>query len=579
MKVPFVRRNSRLGAALLSSAVFSSSFACNRAALPLDQDASLLPSTSSASSNASGSSSCSLPPPPSACVPLQPSASVTGGMGGQAPSSAPSSTLPVSTVPSATAPPATTTPPVSTGGAGSVGTAGATGFGGHPGILDASAPRGSTVNTVILISVDGMAARYLEDLLEQGQAPTFSRLQAEGAYTHNARTEFRSTVTIPNHASMISSRPAVDVPGLPPDTAHGILYNSDPGGTTTLHNSGNPNLPYLTSVFDETHDRGGYTSLFSGKDKFALYDRSYAADSGRLDTIGEDNGTDKIDDFNVTFEASILAPAFLDKLVAGVGAHPEGPNFAMLHYRATDSQGHGYGWGSAEYMEALAQADQMIGLVLDCLKSVNELSQTALIVTTDHGGVNFGHFDTSDPLIYRIPFYVWGPGVPAGVDLYELSQGTRTNPGTETPADGMSLQPVRNGDSGNLGLWLLGLSPIPGSLHRGFTLGVPPPGCPPLAQGGTQGLSSDQLCDASAPQVRDAGLPLRDASAAPLDAAVSDAAVSDTLAGDAAASGTAASDAAVPVVRDASALRDAGIDASASADAAASAAPSATTVR
>ena len=74
---------------------------------------------------------------------------------------------------------------------------------------------------------------------------------------------------------------------------------------------------------------------------------------------------------------------------------------------------------------------------------------------------------------YTIPFMAWGPGIPAGANAYDVFP-TRHDPGTGRPDYNDPLQPLRNGDTGNLALSLLGLPPIPGSTMI-LSLPVPEP--------------------------------------------------------------------------------------------------------
>ncbi len=334
------------------------------------------------------------------------------------------------------------------------------------------------LQTVILISVDGLASRFLEDLLRLGRLPAFARLEAEGSFTHNARTEARISVTIPNHVSMVTGRPAVAAPELPSDAHHGVEYNYDPGGEVTIHDS-NPNLGYAASVFDEVHDRGGYTALYAGKSKFDLLRRSYSAPYSRPDVIGEDDGPDKVDDFGVAYDVEELVPAFLEAVAEGVLSRPGGKNFAMLHYANTDVAGHSLGWGSPEYLEAVLLADEVIGQVLSFITSTPQLKNTAVIVTADHGGIDFGHYDATDTNINRIPFILWGLGVPAGANLYALCGSNRRDPGDTAPLELPPPGPVRNGDAANLALALLGIEQIEGAMHRDMFQSVRAIVCPP----------------------------------------------------------------------------------------------------
>jgi len=78
-----------------------------------------------------------------------------------------------------------------------------------------------------------------------------------------------------------------------------------------------------------------------------------------------------------------------------------------------------------------------------------------------------------------VPFYVWGPGVMVGADLYALNPASRLNPGTGRPNYSASPQPIRNGEAANVALKLLGLGPVPGSTidtNQGLALTIPSPG-------------------------------------------------------------------------------------------------------
>ncbi len=120
-------------------------------------------------------------------------------------------------------------------------------------MLVAASVSATPVDRVILISVDGLRADLLSDLLGNdinGDYANFQRLVDEGASTFNARTDYSHTVTLPNHTCMVTGRPVLQPVGQPNTVHHGYTSNTDPGPTDTLHNVGNPNVPYIGSVFD-----------------------------------------------------------------------------------------------------------------------------------------------------------------------------------------------------------------------------------------------------------------------------------------------------------------------------------------
>ena len=294
----------------------------------------------------------------------------------------------------------------------------------------------------------------MQSVINGGSAPNFKRFQDEGAWTNNARTDYTHTITLPNHTSMLTGRPVSQPAGLPNTTHHGYTDNGDPLSTWTLHNQGNVNVPYKASTFDVAHDAGLSTALYASKNKFVIYDQSYNATTGAAHA----NGNDKID----AFANPEVTATMQSQLLADLAANHF--NYTFIHYADTDDVGHGSGWGTPAWNNALITIDGYLGQVFALIESDAILAgRTAIVLSADHGGTGTGHSTATAATNYTIPFFVWGTGVGHG-DLYAFNSDTRTNPGTLRPDYVVSGQPIRNGDGGNLALQLLGLGPIPGSL-------------------------------------------------------------------------------------------------------------------
>lgn len=302
----------------------------------------------------------------------------------------------------------------------------------EPAAAPASAPaRGTPAPRVLAISVDGLNPNAVRQLGPSG-APTYYRLMDEGAFTLNARTDFEQTVTLPNHTSMLTGRRIDRTQG-----GHGVTWNDDRPGTTVQGAAGHG----VASIFTVVHADGGSTALFTGKEKFGIFQRSW---------------TRGIDRYTFTEDNTALVKAARSDLVHQQRA------FTFLHISLPDVTGHATGFMSPTYVEAVRRTDVLLGKLVRAIQADVVLRENLVVVlTADHGGKGtHGHDQKARLANYRVPFIAWGPGVSHG-DLYDLNPDY-TNPRTGRPTYA-GKQPVRNGELANLSADLLGLAAVPHS--------------------------------------------------------------------------------------------------------------------
>lgn len=309
---------------------------------------------------------------------------------------------------------------------------------------------------VLIASVDGLRTECLQPPL-LAQLPAFTRL-LRGPHTLDARTDPDFTITLPNHASMLTGRPVLGAAG------HGWTGNDHPPGLRqggTLHAVKGS---YVASVFDVAHDAGLTTASIVSKSKFWLLEQSYGDASGAADTASPDHGKAKIDRFH-------LAGSMAD-VAAAAGAHlasVRGRSLAFVHFAAPDGAGHASGWvvaADSRYFAAVMETDRALGTILDGIDRDPALrGRVAIVLTSDHGGGTplKTHTERASPVNFRIPFLVWlgRDGIPH--DLAALNPTRPSPPGDLNPRSGPD--PIRNGDAANLALHLLGLPAVPGSSY------------------------------------------------------------------------------------------------------------------
>ena len=296
------------------------------------------------------------------------------------------------------------------------------------------------------------------------------RIQSEGAWTHNARTDHDWTQTVPNHSCMVTGRPVEGEAG------HNYTSNGTPAVFHSYHMTKGA---YVASVFDVAHDHGLATACYVNKSKLVIVEQSYDEVNGAADTTGEDDGKNKIDFWASSSSGSgaTITTAFIEML------QTERPGFSFLHLVDPDPRGHRSRWQTPEYYDAVSDIDSYLADILAAVEGDASLAgNTVVIVTADHGGAGSAHTDETDVENYKIPFYVWGAGVGAGVDLYAINSDTRADPASGRIPYDAAMQPIRSGDCSNLALSCLGLPPIPGSsinaaqdLRISAAVATPPP--------------------------------------------------------------------------------------------------------
>jgi predicted AlkP superfamily pyrophosphatase or phosphodiesterase len=302
----------------------------------------------------------------------------------------------------------------------------------------------NAVDRVIAISIDGLNPRAIQEL-GRSRTPTFHRLMREGAYTLNARTVREQTSTMPNHTAMLTGRRVDAKHG-----GHGYTDNFDNG--STVHQAAGH---YVASVFDVVHDSGRSTAMFASKAKFRLYKRTWNT-RGAPDRTGRNDGRAKIDRVTIDLNNTRLVA----RITADLRRSPR--EFTFVHLSLPDRAGHAHRFMGNEYLDAVQRTDRLLGRILNTVADRPALRRhTLVLLTADHGGSGAAHYTASKLQNYRIPFMAWGPGVPAGRDLYDLSSMVDSPGNSRT--DYRGKQPIRNADIANLATDALDLPRVPGS--------------------------------------------------------------------------------------------------------------------
>lgn len=248
-----------------------------------------------------------------------------------------------------------------------------------------SAPQheASPVQHVIIIGVDALSANGINI----ADTPVLDRLMDQGAYTLTARAVL-PTSSSSNWKSMVSA-------STPP--LHGVTSNSWERDDYTLPPAATGMEDIFPTLFGELRQQQPDATIAA----------VYAWDGfGRL-----------IERSALNYDVGGRSDADTAQLAAEY-LTAERPDLMFVHLDYVDHVGHDDGHKTEAYYQAVSDADALIGVIVDAAESAGMMDETVFIISSDHGGIGYGHGGESlDEL--EIPFIVYGAGITSGYSIRE----------------------------------------------------------------------------------------------------------------------------------------------------------------
>lgn len=235
--------------------------------------------------------------------------------------------------------------------------------------LVTAAPR---IEHAVVVTIDGLRP----DAIAAAPAPAIQSLMARGRVALDARAVERPE-TLPSHMTMVTGLPT---------SRHGITWND-----ARPASYGRP------TVFTRAHEAGLSTALFYGKPKLSLLG------PGATERFGPPDA-----DHAAPYDPAGIAARFAQVFAAKT------PGLAFVHLRQPDLAGHRYGWMSPEYLAALRESDAALEEILAAIAASPAAASTAILLTTDHGGMGLTHGADKGATSWVIPFICVAPGLAPG---------------------------------------------------------------------------------------------------------------------------------------------------------------------
>lgn len=233
---------------------------------------------------------------------------------------------------------------------------------------------------VVIIGIDGLGSYALRDAEGRStdHAPYLNKLRKSAAWTLDARSVLPSSSAV-NWMSLLS--------GTPPELHGYTEWDSD--------------KPEIQPV-EVGRSSGMYPTIFG------LMKEQYPKEkTGAIFTWGGIEYLVECDMLDVCAyydnDASTLQRA--EEYILN-----DNPKFTFVHLDEIDAAGHADGFESKAYFDKVTQTDQLVESFIASMERSGTLTNTIIIITADHGGVNKGHGGKSLQEM-QIPWIAIGAGI------------------------------------------------------------------------------------------------------------------------------------------------------------------------
>lgn len=236
---------------------------------------------------------------------------------------------------------------------------------------------------VIFLGFDAMSAVGIQ----RAETPTFNYMIENGAVSLDTRC-CRETSSSQNWMSMVSGAPL---------EMTGVTSNEWELNNFSISPSATNRLGIFPTMFDCIRQQKPGARMeayieWSGETRMydmTVFDKVLCSDSEKTYNADE-----------------LLDAAFASYL-------ENEPELLFVSIDLTDHVGHSFGHESKEYFDCVNHMDRRVGEFLKELQARKMLDDAVIIITADHGGINFGHGgDSMEEL--RVPVIMYGKGVTKG---------------------------------------------------------------------------------------------------------------------------------------------------------------------